>query len=301
MQPSKGRSEVSTVLFSRVYQIIDHVRCTPLTRSIVYLSGAALTMELVWRVFRPIGPYALVRLHLANMPFLAVWTYACTLLRPEDRAHWHQVPVSRGIRQLLVGAGLGIGAFFTWVGAAGLQGWVAAPTWGWEQASGWAVIQAIFLHAVGHLAVAWNEEMICRGYGFDTMRAAIGLWGAAGVVTVLYVVSHGLNSQTLLGQTALGIVLLLLRLQSGSLWLPVGYHWAWNYIQTGVLGAPDAEPSLRPLRIQGPYMWTGRPGYPEPGLLSTLVHFLVALLVLVWMWRAASQRDRETVQGTSSV
>jgi uncharacterized protein len=67
-----------------------------------------------------------------------------------------------------------------------------------------------------------------------------------------------------------------LRVTSGGLWLPLGYHWAWNVMQTAVLGPPDGMPSLHPLEIAGPAWWLGRPGHPEPGLLSTAVNLAVA-------------------------
>jgi membrane protease YdiL (CAAX protease family) len=34
-----------------------------------------------------------------------------------------------------------------------------------------------------------------------------------------------------------GMTLMLLRLHSDVLWLPVGYHWAWNVLQAAVFGA----------------------------------------------------------------
>jgi hypothetical protein len=35
----------------------------------------------------------------------------------------------------------------------------------------------------------------------------------------------------------------------------------------------------------------GRPGEPEPGLLSTLVHLTIALLIWLWMRRGGTQHD----------
>jgi uncharacterized protein len=83
-----------------------------------------------------------------------------------------------------------------------------------------------------------------------------------------------------------GTTLMLLRLHSDALWLPVGYHWAWNVLQTAIFGASDSAPSLRPLHVHGPERWMGKPGAPEPGLLSTLVQLVMALLVWLWMRRS---------------
>src|SRR6476659_4508278 len=89
-----------------------------------------------------------------------------------------------------------------------------------------------------------------------------------------------------------GTTRMLLRLHSDALCLSVGYHWAWNVLQTAVFGAPGTAPSIRPLQVHGPERWMGRPGAPEPGLLSTLVHLAMALLVWLWTRRGAARRRR---------
>jgi membrane protease YdiL (CAAX protease family) len=99
-------------------------------------------------------------------------------------------------------------------------------------------------------------------------------------------------SAVLLALRGARTALTLLRLRSGGLWLPIGYHWAWNVVQTAVLGAPDAAPSVRPLHVHGPRRWMGWPGHPEPGLLSTLIHLAVVLLAWVGMRRSGVEGRR---------
>lgn len=41
-----------------------------------------------------------------------------------------------------------------------------------------------------------------------------------------------------------GATLMLLRLHTDALWMPIGYHWAWNVLQTAVFGVPHSAPSL---------------------------------------------------------
>jgi len=171
-------------------------------------------------------------------------------------------------------------------------GWVSAPAWGWEQMSLNEVLRSAALLSVGHLAVAWNEETVFRGYGFETVRAALGQGKAVAVLIPAFALYHGLDPQPLLGMLAGGATLMLLRLHSDALWLPVGYHWAWNVLQTAIFGAPGSAPSIRPLQVQGSERWMGRPGAPEPGQLSTLIHLAVALLVWLWTRRGAARHRR---------
>jgi len=178
---------------------------------------------------------------------------------------------------------------------AATRGWISIPYWGWEHASATALIRSTAFMSVGYLAAAWNEEMVFRGYGFETLRAAIGQRAATGVLIPVFGLYHGLNglnSQLLVGTMAAGTALTMLRLYSDALWLPVGYHWVWNILQTAVFGPPDAAPSIRPLQVHGPYFWVGRPGNPEPGVLSTCIHFTMALLVWLWMRHSTTPRRR---------
>jgi membrane protease YdiL (CAAX protease family) len=272
-------------------QALEHVRRSPGSRSVVYFGTAALIFEAVWYLQDRTAPYALVREHLATLPFAAALTYACVCLRPEDRARWNRTPLRQGVGQALQGMGLGTGAFLAWMGIAAAKGWLSAPAWGWQHTSVRAVVRSLALLGVGHLAVAWNEEMLFRGYGFETLRAALGQRRAVAVLIPFFALYHGVEPQLFLGMAAGGTVLIVLRLHSDALWLPIGYHWAWNVLQTALFGPPDAEPSVRPLHVHGPARWMGRPGYPEPGLLSTLISLTMALLVWVRMRRTKTPRD----------
>jgi membrane protease YdiL (CAAX protease family) len=147
------------------------------------------------------------------------------------------------------------------------------------------VLRSVALLGVGHLAVSWNEEMVFRGYGFETVREAVGQGKAVAVLIPGFALYHSLNPQQFLGMLAGGTTRMLLRLHSDALWLTVGYHWTWNVLQTAIFGTPGSAPSIRPLQVHGPERWMGKPGAPEPGLLSTLVQLVMALLLWLWMRR----------------
>jgi membrane protease YdiL (CAAX protease family) len=255
----------------------------------------AATLEGIWRIRKSLGSYPDERLHLEALPFILALTYAYVRLRPEDRARWNRVPFHRGVVQLLQGVGLGTAASLAWLGLAAAKGWISAPTWGWEDTSVSAVAQSLMMLSIEYLAVAWNEEMIFRGYLFETWRPKLGQDMTVAVLTVLFALYHSIGRQQLLGlsgMAAAGLALIQLRIQSDALWLPIGYHWAWNILQTAIFGSAGAAPSIRPLHVDGPYIWVGRPGSPEPGLLSTLIQLLVAVLVFLWMRRSSTVGKR---------
>jgi hypothetical protein len=67
-----------TDLTDRVRQVGAFLRRSPGSRSIVYFGTAALIVEVVAHVQDRTAPYALVREHLATLPFGAAFTYAWT-------------------------------------------------------------------------------------------------------------------------------------------------------------------------------------------------------------------------------
>jgi hypothetical protein len=57
---------------------------------------------------------------------------------------------------------------------------------------------AAFL-GVRHLAVTWNEETVFCGYGFETVREALGQGKAVALLIPGFALYHGLDPQQLLG------------------------------------------------------------------------------------------------------
>ncbi len=143
------------------------------------------------------------------------------------------------------------------------------------------------LTTLRHVAVCVNEELVFRGYGLDTATLAAGRPLAVAGLTLLFAAGHGFEWQVLIGQSAMALALTALRLRYNSLWVPMGYHFGWNMVQTAVFGPPDALPSLRLMEVHGPDLWMGKPGYPVPGLLMTIANLTMALLVWI-AWRRRS-------------
>ncbi len=224
-------------------------------------------------------------------PLMLALTYGFVTLREEDTDWWQRALLEDGVYKLALGLVLGGMVYVTVGSTAAALGWVHFPEWGWHRASKPAVAWTLISH-LANLSVAWNEEMLYRGYGLHSLSKAFGLPVAVAILIPLFARSHGTGWQVFIGQSALGLATTALRLTGDSLWLPVGYHAAWNYVQTAVLGPPDASPSLLPMHVEGPKLWMGRPGYPEPGLLATLANLVVATGALFLWWRSRRQALR---------
>ena len=87
-----------------------------------------------------------------------------------------------------------------------------------------------------------GEELMIRGLGFNALRRGIGDTGAVLVSSAVFGVMHVLNPSSswvaVLLVALVGIWFGLLRLKSGSLWMPIGAHLAWNFFEGFVWGQP---------------------------------------------------------------
>ena len=78
---------------------------------------------------------------------------------------------------------------------------------------------------------------------------------------------------------------------SGTLWLPIGIHWAWNYVQGNVLGfavsgTPAGDKIFSPI-ITGPDWVSGGIFGAEASVPAVAVGFLLTIILL-----AGCKRDR---------
>jgi membrane protease YdiL (CAAX protease family) len=213
-------------------------------------------------------------------PGVVALTDLFTRLRPEDRATWTRQPTQDDLADLARGIALGLATSTATLGVGMAKGWISAPVWGWKDGlSPGTVLASAALTAAQQGIGVFNEEVIFRGYGLDTLCAAVGLPAAVTISTALFARAHGPGWKRFVGLGAAGLFLALLRLKTSSLWLAAGFHWGWNMAQISLLGPEDGPPSLRPLRLHGPTDWVGKPGEADPGwlqILSTMVLIVVA-------------------------
>jgi uncharacterized protein len=144
------------------------------------------------------------------------------------------------------------------------------------------------------LMLGGSEELMYRGYLQATLTRSVGFWPAAILVSVLFGLGHIPNA----GETVVGIIgvtirallyCFLLRL-TGSLWLGIGFHAAWDWAQSFLFGTPQSGHvmqghffSTHPLG--NPLMSGGGVG-PE-GSLLWVPPFVLGLLAFFWALKRA--------------
>ena len=146
------------------------------------------------------------------------------------------------------------------------------------------------------LIVAVFEEIIFRGILFrmidDRWNTAAALIVSALLFGAIHIANPG---ATLWSSFAIaveaGLLLGAAYKHSGTLWLPIGIHWAWNYVQGNVLGfavsgTPAGDKIFAPI-ITGPDWVSGGIFGAEASVPAVVVGLLLTVILL-----AGCKRDR---------
>ncbi|HLP15161.1 MAG TPA: type II CAAX endopeptidase family protein [Bacteroidota bacterium] len=137
--------------------------------------------------------------------------------------------------------------------------------------------------------VAWNEELLFRGYLFQTLVEGTNRLIAVCAFALFFAFVHISNPNvtvfSLVNIALAGVWLSIAYFKTRGLWLPIGLHFSWNFFQNNVFSFPvsglqKSETQLGILRDTGPAWITGGSFGPEGGALATLV--LLAGTLAIW-------------------
>jgi len=157
---------------------------------------------------------------------------------------------------------------------------------------GIAILQSAAAMGVAFLLVALAEELLMRGYLLTTLTRGLGFWPAAALTSVLFTVAHlGNPGETALGLSAVfaaGVLFCVLVRVSGSLWLGIGFHAAWDWAQSFFYGVADSGTMLKGhllnTHAMGAAWLSGGTTGPEGSVLDMPIT-LLGLLALIWVYR----------------
>jgi hypothetical protein len=148
------------------------------------------------------------------------------------------------------------------------------------------------------VVAAAKEEVIFRGYAFQRLAEAITPVGAIAVTSAFFGLAHFANPHrtwiSTLNTTLVGIPFCIAYLRTRSLWLPIGIHFVWNFLQGFLFGLPVSgivfSATVLTARVQGPAWLTGGNYGPEGGLLATPA-ILLGIAYLTFSKRIYTTRD----------
>ncbi|GAB3405989.1 CPBP family intramembrane metalloprotease [Massilia agilis] len=187
-------------------------------------------------------------------------------------------------RDLLAGmaiTGLAMGGVF--VAELGLGAITTAPA---------TAGSSLLVLAPVKLAFTLKEEIMMRSLLLTGLlmvlrgRAALAVGLSALAFGCIHLTNPGASLLSVLGNTLGGVIYGGAFVLARNLWLPIGLHFAWNFVQGPLLGFPvsgmDAG-GLQQVHDLGPAWLTGGSYGPEAGLVGIVARFVVMALLLLWV------------------
>lgn len=221
--------------------------------------------------------------------FLLLVTWLCLRLRRQSLAGVGLRFDAQWLRQVLAGIAFG-GAQMLLV--ALLIYATGAVRFSLDPAGGLAAL------ALGAWTFAWVallEELLFRGFIFQRMVDGIGAPAALLLMAVVFAAAHwgnpGMEGATeawaSIDLVLAGMLLGLAYVRTGSLALPIGLHFGWNWMQGSVLGFDVSGLHqagwLLPHLLHAPQWLSGGAFGPEASVLAVVVDSVAVLLL--WRWK----------------
>lgn len=169
------------------------------------------------------------------------------------------------------------------------------PLW----AAGWALftdapgpsLQVLVLAGVATFFNVVTQQLLLCGYILQTLHSRFGFVVASIVSALLFTAYHaGAYQDAVLPAVnvfAAGLFFCLAYAVSGNLWLPIGMHFAWNFLLGPVLGLTmsgiEGLGEVQRVELSGPVLFTGGDFGLEGGLAVMLT--TTAGIVAMVLWR----------------
>jgi len=143
---------------------------------------------------------------------------------------------------------------------------------------------------------SFSEEVIFRSYLIPTIERRLGTWSALIISSILFAMLHlgnvGISwvgvSNLVLGGVLMGLLFIRYR----NIWAPTGMHFAWNYVQSTVLGFEVSGYkvySYFSIQDKGADLWTGG----DFGYEGSLVAVIFLSVTCYFLWKDSPKLRQE--------
>ena len=190
------------------------------------------------------------------------------------------------LREFLVGLAIGALLMCAVIAVLALVGSYHVVDVGWSA--------GILIGLQAGILAGFTEEILVRGVMLRLIEGWVGTWWALAITAVFFGAAHLGNPQaTVFGAAAIvleaGILLGACYLLTRRLWLAIGVHAAWNFVQGGIFGSnisgTGSGRGLIEARFTGPDLLTGGVMGIEASVVAIIVCTAAGLAVLVAVHR----------------
>jgi len=248
----------------------------------IFLTACALGLFILtqylggWLHLPPSSSYYIV----LGVPLLALVGYGLLVAAEEGRTPVEVLPRSGTIAEIVVGALIGFILLCTLTALLWSLGLYQVQTNHWQHAFDSFVFNSYLSGLM--------EELMFRAILLRILGRAFGpLWGLV-LSAVLFGVAHLTHGDWLavvgIAINA-GLAMGLLYMATGSIWMSIGLHTAWDFTEDSLLGVNSHNGLLRSTPVVGkPELLTGGQFGPDASILSLLVGVLLVAAIL-WAWK----------------
>lgn len=153
---------------------------------------------------------------------------------------------------------------------------------------------SVFIFVVG----AFGEELLFRGYLFQTMVEGAGRIIAVVVFACFFGFAHASNPNvtffSLVNVALAGVWLSLAYFKTRTLWFPIALHFSWNFFQNHIFSFPVSGIQFEKFQLgvltqTGPVWLTGGSFGPEGGALATFMLVVAGIFIYFSDWITLSE------------
>ena len=158
-------------------------------------------------------------------------------------------------------------------------------------------LEVLLVPLFGWIASAVLEEVLFRGILFRIMEQALGSWLGLALSAMVFGGLHLLNANaTVMGAVSVmltaGLLLAAAFMLTRRLWLPIGIHYAWNFLQSavfgGVVSGTGPSTGLFQSRLDGPDWLTGGVFGAEASVVIVVLAMVGTALILTRVVKSGS-------------
>ncbi|MBD3367257.1 MAG: CPBP family intramembrane metalloprotease [Candidatus Eisenbacteria bacterium] len=148
---------------------------------------------------------------------------------------------------------------------------------------------------VAFLAVGLYEELMFRGYVLQAIEDRGSKVAAIIISSLVFALLHsanpGADPMGILNTALIGALLAAVYLRTRTLWMPIGFHFAWNFLLGYVYSLPVSglpiHGMLEITELESESRLTGGSYGPEAGLLTTVA---IGVWAAWLIWRHTKRR-----------
>lgn len=148
---------------------------------------------------------------------------------------------------------------------------------------------SIFLCFLGYIAVAFGEEILSRGGLMlalkESHRPGLILSFPSLIFGCLHLGNDGISPLAFINLIGFGLYASYCFYRSGNIWLTIGFHLTWNFVQGNVYGfyvSGTKDYSFANLKIVKETIFTGGEFGPEGGLGVTIALILMFIVTKIY-------------------